>query len=156
MKPALEKFTTVELIREIENRMANYRREKTPEWWRPAFDAVIAVFQISERELLVKSRVKTSSRARGVIIYLLCCHGGHSLMEIGRLFEMDHTNVYYWVGRIPEICARETAFAEKVEQVEREFVQKGSLPRPAALRERVLSERGLTPREAAKHARNAK
>ncbi|QCE32100.1 chromosomal replication initiator protein DnaA [Acetobacteraceae bacterium] len=66
-----------------------------------------------------KQRSKKIARPRQVAMYLSKVLTRHSLPEIGKKFERDHTTVMHAIRRVEQEMAEDPDFAEKVEQVQR-------------------------------------
>ncbi len=87
-------------------------------------DMVADQFKISTDELKSKSRKKTVAFPRQIIMYLARKYTDHSLADIGRVLNRDHSTVVHSIRTITQKRASNTSVRGQVEYLARKLEQK--------------------------------
>jgi chromosomal replication initiator protein len=79
--------------------------------------ATAEAFSLPLRELLSKRQDRRCARPRQVAMYLARELTVHSLPEIGREFDRDHTTIMHGIAQVEALMAQKPEFAARVEAI---------------------------------------
>jgi chromosomal replication initiator protein len=82
-------------------------------------DLVASTFELTPADLIKRSRRPDLSLPRYIAMYLIRKRMNLSLPHIGRLFERDHTSVYYGINRMTAMMAEDHSLTMDVSAIER-------------------------------------